>query len=382
MKQRWTYVMITLVAALYVSPALAQMGSVRGACKDVEGKPIVGATMEFRNMDSGQVYKLKTNNKGEYFSLGVASGKYNVRLLQDDKEIFHLNGVRVGSDEAPIDIDLKKEHENAAKGQGLTPEQLKQMQEQQAKQQKEVDTVKSLNDKLREASDASHANPPDYDRAISVLNEATQLDPSRFLIWAKLGEVYLDSAGKQTDAAERTRRYTEASNDYEKAIDLKKKAMEAQKNPDPKAGAQELAPYYNNLANAYARMGKSEEAMKAYEQAAQLNPAGAAQYYYNEGAILTNAGKADDAIRAFDKAIAADPTKAEAYYQKGVNLVAKATADPKTGKVIPAPGTLDALNKYLELQPTGTFAEGAKGMIEYLGGSIQTTYGSGKGKRK
>ena len=83
------------------------------------------------------------------------------------------------------------------------------------------------------------------------------------------------------------------------------------------------------------------------------------------------------AVEAYEKAIAADPNKAESYYQKGVNLINKATTD-KTGKVIPAPGTAEALNKYLELQPTGQFADGAKGMLQYIGSSIETSYGSRK----
>ena len=52
--------------------------------------------------------------------------------------------------------------------------------------------------------------------------------------------------------------------------------------------------------------------------------------------------------------------------------------DPKTGKVIPAAGTEEALNKYLELQPTGQFADGAKSMLQYIGSSIETSYGSKK----
>ena len=93
---------------------------------------------------------------------------------------------------------------------------------------------------------------------------------------------------------------------------------------------------------------------------------------------MTNSGKVDEANAAFDKSIAADPTKADAYYQKGVNLINKATTDPKTGKVIPAAGTEEALNKYLELQPTGQFADGAKSMLQYIGSSIETSYGKGK----
>jgi len=68
-----------------------------------------------------------------------------------------------------------------------------------------------------------------------------------------------------------------------------------------------------------------------------------------EGAVLTNAGKGDDAIAAFDKCIAADPTRADAYYQKGVNLIGKATL--QGDKTIAPPGTAEAFNKYLELQP-------------------------------
>jgi hypothetical protein len=61
-----------------------------------------------------------------------------------------------------------------------------------------------------------------------------------------------------------------------------------------------------------------------------------------------------------------------------VNLISKATTD-KSGKVIPAPGTEEALNKYLELQPTGPNAEAAKGMLQYIGSSVETSYGKKKG---
>ncbi|HLQ51838.1 MAG TPA: tetratricopeptide repeat protein, partial [Terriglobales bacterium] len=173
---------------------------------------------------------------------------------------------------------------------------------------------------------------------------------------------------------EKAKRYGDAVTDYQKAIELKKKSMEGTPKPED---AKSLAAYYNNLGQAEARTGQLEESVKAYDQAAQLNPPGAAQYYYNQGAVLTNGGKVDEANAAFDKSIAADPTKADAYYQKGVNLINKATTD-KSGKVIPAPGTAEALNKYLELQPTGQFAEGAKGMLQYIGSSIETSYGTKK----
>ncbi len=36
--------------------------------------------MEWLSTETGRKYTLKTNNKGEYFSLGIAPGKYNVKL--------------------------------------------------------------------------------------------------------------------------------------------------------------------------------------------------------------------------------------------------------------------------------------------------------------
>jgi tetratricopeptide (TPR) repeat protein len=377
MKQRLLRLMLVVaVAALCVPPVFAQAtGTVKGVCKDMEGKPIAGANLEWVNTDNGRKYNLKTNKKGEYFSLGIEIGKYKVTLTQDGKQLDSVNNFPVGGDEVTLDFDLKKSQVEAAQQKGITPEQLKQMQEQQAKAAKETNTVKVLNEKLAVANQAMQTG--DFETAVNTLNEATQMDPTRDLLWARLGDAHLSSAPKQTDAAEKAKRYTDAVSDYQKAIDLKKKVMETSPKPDD---AKYLAAYYNNLGQAEARTGQLEESVKAYDQAAALNPPGAAQYYYNQGAVLTNSGKVDEANTAFDKSIAADPTKAEAYYQKGVNLINKATTDPKTGKVIPAPGTAEALNKYLELQPTGQFAEGAKGMLQYIGSSIETSYGSSKKK--
>ena len=377
MKQRLLRLMLVVaVAALCVPPVFAQAtGTVKGVCKDMEGKPIVGANVEWLNTDNGRKYNLKTNKNGEYFSLGIEMGKYKITLTQDGKQLDSVSNFPVGGEEATLDFDLKKSQVEAAQQKGITPEQLKQMQEQQAKAAKETNTVKALNEKLAVANQAMQTG--DFETAVNTLNEATQMDPTRDLLWARLGDAHLSSAPKQTDAAEKAKRYSDAVSDYQKAIDLKKKVMETGPKPED---AKNLAAYYNNLGQAEARTGQLEESVKAYDQAAALNPAGAAQYYYNQGAVLTNSGKVDEANTAFDKSIAADPSKAEAYYQKGVNLINKATTDPKTGKVMAAPGTAEALNKYLELQPTGQFAEGAKGMLQYIGSSIETSYGSSKKK--
>ncbi|HXM20731.1 MAG TPA: tetratricopeptide repeat protein [Terriglobales bacterium] len=369
-----------LVAGLCASPAFAQeTGTVKGACKDVEGKPIAGAQVEWANTETGRKFVIKTNSKGEYFSLGITPGKYTVTLSKDGKEIFHYNGFGVALAENTLDFDMQKEQAAAAQGAGLTPEQLKQQQEQQAKVAKENGTIKSLNEKLAAAKTASDAG--DFDTAIAQVTEATQVDPSRDLLWAKLGDYNLTSAAKQTDSGEKSKRYQASVTDYQKAVDLRQKALEADPKKSPDA-AKVLAQFYNNLGKAEAQLGKTDEAVKAYTQAAQLDPAGAGMYYFNLGAILTNANVKNDpemrkaAVQAFDKAIVADPTRADAYYWKGTNLIGAATL--QGDKMIAPEGTAEAFQKYLELQPTGPHAEEAKAMLTGLGSTVETSYGTKK----
>jgi tetratricopeptide (TPR) repeat protein len=385
MKQRFLVrVLLVLMAAVCAQLASAQAGgSVRGVCKDVEGKPIVGATVLWANVENGRKYELKTNSKGEYFSLGIASGKYTATLLKDGKELFHVNGLIIEVEEVDQDFDLKKESSATAQGQGLTPEQAKQQKEAQAKAAKENLTIKALNDKLSAAKQAADAG--DLDTATKTLAEATEMDPSKDLLWAKLGDYTFSSATKQTDSAAKTKGYEDAVSDYQKAIDLKQKALDADPKKTPDA-TKALASYYNNMGKAAASDGKTDDAVKAYNQAAQLDPASAGMYYFNLGGTLTNANLKNDpemrkaAVEAFNKAIAADPNKADAYYWKGTNLIGAATL--QGDKMVAPPGTAEAFQKYLELAPTGPHAEEAKSMLAAVGAKVETTYGTQKKPKK
>jgi tetratricopeptide (TPR) repeat protein len=382
MKKYWAILLFTvLVLVLSVHPASAQSGSVKGVCKDSSGNPIADAVVVFNNLDNGQKYALKTNKKGEYFSLGVVAGKYNVvvyRSADDQKagtELDHANGYHVQTDENTLDFDIKKEQADQAKGAGMTAEQMKQQQDNNEKIKKENTNIKALNDKLNAAKTAADAG--DFDAAIAALNDANQIDPNRDLIWFKLGDYNRLSAAKQTDSAEKQKRYGAAIDDYQKAIQLKQAAPPDPK--DPSAGPKTLAAYYNNLAEAYAKTNKTDDAVKSYQAAVQANPSQAGQYYFNIGAVLTNAGKADDALAAFDKVIAADPTRADAYYWKGVNLIAKETMD-KDNKAVAPPGTAEAFQKYLELAPTGPYADPAKQMLASIGAPVESSFGNKKKK--
>ncbi|HEV7218412.1 MAG TPA: carboxypeptidase regulatory-like domain-containing protein [Terriglobales bacterium] len=385
MKRSLMVLLLAVVTAGVMQlPVFAQdFAQVKGVCKDRDGKPLTGAVVEWLNLENGRKYDVKTNKDGKYFSLGLDPGNYKITLLKDGKELFHEDKHNLTRDESTgnVDFNLQQEQQNADKGIGLTPEQEKQRQEALAEQQKEVTTVKSLNERLTAANQSMKAG--DYDTAVTTLTEATQMDGTKDVLWASLGDAYAGSGLKQTDPAEKSKRLEQGIQDYSKAIALKKKAMEAGAKP---ADNVQLAGVYNNMARAEANDGKVDQAIADYNQAAQLNPANAGQYYFNLGATLTNANHTNDAklrgaaIEAFDKSIAADPTRADAYYYKGTNLVGGATL--QGDKMVAPEGTAEAFNKYLELQPTGPHAEDAKAMLASVGATVETTFGKKKSTGK
>lgn len=264
--------------------------------------------------------------------------------------------------------------------------------------------IKVVDKKLKAAEDIMRAQPPDYDRAIATLAEAVQMAPDQDAVWYRLGVAYLRSANAQDDAVEKTKRSTEAYNDLEKAIDLVKQRKSQQLKEgftppcnikgecihvEPVKGTvsdhHKLGVYYSNFGDAAAKLGKKDEAIKDFQQAAQLDPAYAGTYYFDEGIILRNEAKSveerKDAVEAFDKSAAADPTKAASYYLKGELLFGMATTDSE-GKIVLLPGTVEALKKYLELQPNGRYAEQAKSMMAALNVTTQNSDGTTKGTNK
>jgi tetratricopeptide (TPR) repeat protein len=332
----------TLVVVFAALPALAQVTGIKGVCKDVDGKFITDGTVEVTSAETGRKITLKTNKNGEYQSIGLSPGNYDVTLIRNGVAVDGFNKIPVtmGSFQ-DVNFDLKKDA--AAKG-GPSEEQLKKQQEVMKQNEK----IKGLNGKLADAREMEKTG--NYDGAIALLQEASTSDPSKDLLWAYLGDAYVGA-----------KKYPEAVGAFQKAIDIK--------------GDSVL--YHNALANAYNKAGQPDKAIAEYTQAAQMDPANAATAYFNMGAVYTNTGKVDDAIAAFDKVIAADPTRAEAYYWKGVNLMGKASTG-KDGKFVAPPGTAECFQKYLELKPDGQMAQASKDMLTSLGSSVETTFGKPK----
>lgn len=363
---------------LCTSAAWAQFTAIEGVVKDPEGKPVQGAQILIEREDMKGTYKgAKTDKKGHYIYNGLPiGGKFTVSVIVDGQKKDSASGVqpRMG-DPTPVNFDLKNVAEQqqavqkAAEAGTLTKEQEKGLSKEQKealeKRAKEnaaaIAKNKALNDAFNTGKEAIASK--NYDVAIQAFEKGTEMDPNQHVIWAQLADAYVGLSGTKTGDEQATA-LNKSLEDYQKAITLK---------PDDPA-------YHNNYALALAKAKKYDDAQGELNKAAQLDPTNAAKYYYNLGAVFVNTGQTDAATGAFKKAIDTDPNYADAQFQYATALSAKLTTG-SDGKVVAPPGMKEGLEKYLELQPTGQYAEAAKGMLQVIGATIQTDYSNPNAKK-
>ena len=354
--------------------ALAQITTIEGIVKAPDGKPIQGAEIHITRTDIKGNYKTKTDKKGHYLYMGLPMGMYDVEVLVDGKSADKVSKIKTTpGDPIPVNFDLHAAKEDAAAKQaamqkaaetgqltddmkrGMSKEQIAAMEKSVKEQSEKMKKNKELNDAFNEGMTALQAKQ--FDAAIAAFTKATTLDPSQLAVWTNLADAYVrNSEGKTGPAFDEN--IQKGLETYAKAVALK---------PDD-------AGLHNNYALALAKAKKFDETQAELKKAADLDPPNGGKYYYNLGALLVNSGQTGPAADAFKKAIELTPTYADAYYQYGVSLVGQAKIDPATGKVTPVPGTVEAFQKYLELQPNGPWAQPSKDMLASLGGSIETNF--------
>ena len=98
--------LLVVLLGVCAMPAMAQMATVKGVCKDQEGKPITDGVVEWINLDNGRKIDLKTNKSGEYFSVGIPPGNYNVTLSRDGKVIDLFNNIVLEAGEVRQSISI------------------------------------------------------------------------------------------------------------------------------------------------------------------------------------------------------------------------------------------------------------------------------------
>jgi tetratricopeptide (TPR) repeat protein len=353
--------------------SFAQITTIEGDVKGADGKPVEKAVIKIDRIDIKGAYKTNTNKKGHYLYMGLPIGNYNITLEMDGKVVDVVNNIRTRlAEPTPVNFDLatvaSRNTVNAAAVQqametgqmskelerGLSADQKAAMEKQLKEQGEKMKKNKELNDAFNAGMTALTAKQ--YDVAVESFVKASELDPTQLAVWAQLGEAYVSLAATKT-GAEFDQNIGKSITAYTKALELK---------PDDAAT-------HNNFALALAKGKKFPEMQAELRKAAELDPANGGKYYYNLGAILVNSGQNEPAGEAFKKAIELTPTYADAYYQYGVTLISKA-AIGADGKVNPVPGTAEAFQKYLELQPAGSFSQSAKEMLTTLGSSVDTKF--------
>lgn len=343
-----------LAAALFVFgaaiPAAAQTGGVTGKATMQDGSPCAGCFIILDRQEIKGSYKVKTNKKGEYTYIGLPIGNYKITLESPTGQtLFFFNGKHLGmGDPTQVDFDLAKEVAAVKKDQQANPEYQQKIQEQE-KQEKQMTSLKTLYDAGNAAFEQKN-----YTDAVSKFEQALPLaqGKNREAVLTRLADSY--AKVKDKDKAVAT---------YQEAIQ-----------GDPTS-----AGLHNNLGNVYADSGDIEKAKAEFQKAAEIDPAGAAQYYFNLGAVLYNTGKMDDAVAAFQKATSTDPKFANAYFWLGQALLGKATTG-EGGKVVAAPGTREALETYLKLDPNGPNVATAQALLQTIEGGVDTQYKKEKKK--
>lgn len=354
--------MLAAVAALMIMFAWLDHGAaaqftsrIYGQVFDRDGKPFPDFTVVIQD-DRGQKWEVKTDKNGRYSQAGLrgANTVYTIAFKFKDQIIWEDKKLLASGAEEKVDLNIKEKIGAAAAEQQKKEEDQKKQFETlkshfdagvadltQAKQARTdigraaVDQRHALQEKIKEFSTAAVTEFQAAEQA------AGPADPNRHIVLAKLGEAY-ETAG----------RYEEAVAAYQKAIELRP----------------EEATYHNNMGNALAKLGKIPEAMAAYEKSAALDPANAANAWRNAGIVLYNANRMKEAIEPLRKALEIDPKSAQAWYLLGAALVNTMGFKQEGDKVIPLlqPGTIEAYQKAIELDPNGPYGLQAKQGLEAL----------------
>jgi tetratricopeptide (TPR) repeat protein len=346
-------------------PAAAQnLASISGTIFDQEGKPTANVIVIIKSEDTGASYTTKTDKSGVYRQIGLRPGIYDISIKNRESDPPILTDrVTVASDvENKHDINLK---ERVSEQQG---ERKKHEEDQQKFQsmkasydagqakfdQGEKARVEMMKLPAAERGSAQSNVSGLYQDALQSFQQAQQAapekDPNLHLVYLMLG-----------DTNERLGNYDAAIAAYQKAIELKPAS----------------ADYYTRMSVALARAGKMQEATDAVVKAAALDPSKGAMGWLNLGIVLYNSNRLPEAVAPLQKATALDAKNPQAWYLLGASLVATMDVKTEGDKMIPVlkPGTIEAYQKCLELDPNGQWGAQAKQGLEQLqamGAGVET----------
>jgi tetratricopeptide (TPR) repeat protein len=387
--RRLTPVWLTLlVAFLFPAIAAAQSAGVHGVVSDKDGKPWAGVSIQIKS-ENGQTFKLKTDKNGKYSQIGLSPGVYT----------FVLNEPTAGLNNFTEQHQIQGEQDNEVNFnfKAIIAQNTASHPEEEEKQKKAQDTFKimkghvddgvaqfatintlqaqlhtapadqraALEEKVKQAAQAAAA---DFQQAEPLVGEKDTKNHA--VILANLGQAYSLQG-----------QYDQAIGAYQKAVAL---------NPE--------APTYMNLSLAQVNLAAQTtdptvasthvtDAGASCDKATTLDPTSATKCWKNIAIVLSNKGDFKDAVGPLQKVTQLDPKDAQAWYLLGsayTGMIESKQEGDKMTFVIP-PGTADAYQKCIDLDPNGPYAAQAKQNLDALaamGGGQSTSEGTSSKKKK
>jgi tetratricopeptide (TPR) repeat protein len=379
--------------ALAIAPARAQqpvaanVGTIHGRIINPTGQPQGGGTVNL-STDGGTTFKytFPVDDTGS-FTGQAAPGTYMLVYRAADtpkgQMVDSIRGIKIvaGVDLAQDDDMSRQEYIDK-----MTPEQKKALEELK-KVNAEAIKANSVINQLNADLKIVNQDKSDINGATATATQALGATATKADIAAKVAEIKTakytdieslmtrDTAAKPDEALlwfnlgfgqAGLKKYDDAITSYKKAIDLET----ASKKPRPQVIGNADA----GLGEVYARTGKVPEANAAYDASAKIDPADAALNLRNEAIVFFQEGNSDAQVAAADEAIKIDPNNALLYYIKGQGLIQSATVDPKTHRIVLPPDCTAAYEKYLDLAPTGQFANEVASILQQAGEKVSSSY--------
>jgi len=300
-------VMALVLSAL---PATAQTGRIGGTVKDQNGQPIKGATVVAENPNAApQSFTATTDDRGRYSMIGLKAGSWKITAsapgFQASAGTVPIK--TIGAPMPPVDFTLAAGASGPAGAlAGVNTKEL----------QAELDKAEQM------------VNAKDFAGAIGVYEGMLAKVPTLTALHLQIGGLYRQQ--KQ----------------YEQAIAAYKKVPDGDSNSDKakiEIGMTLLET--NDLAGA-------ETALMAVAGSTSANK----EVFYNLGEVKFAKGETDEAVKYYQRAADIDPNWGKPLFKLGLARLQKADTE----------GTLEIMNKLIQVDPNSPEAVQAKGLIEQL----------------